>query len=168
MRTLLEADFLECKVKWDLGTITMNRDGGCDGIPAELIQILKNDAVKVLHSICQQIWKTQQWPQNWKRSVFMPIPKKVKWVKSLSHVWLFVTPWTVAYQALPSMGFSRQEYWSGLPFPSPGDLPDLGIELRSPILQADALTSKPSGKPVPKKGNAKECSNYHTIASILH
>ena len=64
-------------------------------------------------------------------------------VKSLSRVWLFVTPWTVAYQASPSMGFSRQEYWSGLPFPSPGDLSDPGIEPRSPTLEADALTSEP-------------------------
>ena len=69
-------------------------------------------------------------------------------VKSLSRVRLFVTPWTVAHQAPPSMGFSRQEYWSGLPFPSPGDLPDPGIELRSPALQADALTSEPPGKPL--------------------
>ena len=68
-------------------------------------------------------------------------------VKSLSRVQLFVTPWTVAHQALPSMGFSRQEYWSGLPFPSPGDLPDPRIEPRSPALQADALTSEPPGKP---------------------
>ena len=68
-------------------------------------------------------------------------------VKSLSRVQLFVTPWTVAYQALPSMGFSRQEYWSGLPFPSPGDLPHPGIEPRSPAFQADALTSEPPGKP---------------------
>ena len=67
--------------------------------------------------------------------------------KSLSHVQLFVTPWTVAYQALPSMGFSRQEYWSGLPFPSPGDLPDPGIEPGSPALEAEALTSEPPGKP---------------------
>ena len=67
--------------------------------------------------------------------------------KSLSRVQLFVTPWTVAYQALPSMGFSRQEYWSGLPFPSPGDLPHPGIEPRSPAFQADALTSEPPGKP---------------------
>ena len=67
---------------------------------------------------------------------------------SVSHVQLFVTPWTVAYQAPPSMGFSRQEYWSGLPFPSPGDLPDPGIEARSPTLQADALTSEPPGKPI--------------------
>ena len=69
---------------------------------------------------------------------------KVK-VKSLSHVRLFATLWTVAYQALPSMEFSRQEYWSGLPFPSPGDLPDPGIETRSPALQAAALTSEPPG-----------------------
>ena len=69
-------------------------------------------------------------------------------VKSLSHVRLFVTPWTVAYQAPPSMGFSRQEYWSGLPFASPGNLPNPGIELRSPALQADALTSEPPGKPL--------------------
>ena len=68
-------------------------------------------------------------------------------VKSLSRVRLFVTPWTVAYQAPPSMGFSRQEYWSGVPFPSPGDLPDPGIEPRSPTLQANALTSDPPGKP---------------------
>ena len=68
-------------------------------------------------------------------------------MKSLSHVRLFVTSWTLAYQAPPSMGFSRQEYWSGLPFPSPGDLPDPGIEPRSPTLEADALTSEPPGKP---------------------
>ena len=68
-------------------------------------------------------------------------------VKSLSHVWLFATPWTVAYQAPPSMGFSRQECWSGLPFPSPGDLPDPGIEPGSPRLQADTLPSEPPGKP---------------------
>ena len=71
---------------------------------------------------------------------------KVK-VKSLSRVQLFATLWTVAYQASPSMGFSRQEYWSGLPFPSPGDLPDPGMEPRSPALEADALTSEPPGKP---------------------
>ena len=76
MITHLEPDILECEVKWALGSITMNNASGCDGIPAELFQILKDDAVKVLHSICQQIWKTQQWPQDWKRLVFIPIPKK--------------------------------------------------------------------------------------------
>ena len=71
-----EPDILECKVKWALGSITMNKASGGDGIPVELFQILEDDAVKVLHSICQQIWKTQQWPQDWKRSVFIPIPKE--------------------------------------------------------------------------------------------
>ena len=71
--THLEPDILECKVMWALGSITMNKAGGGDGIPVELFQILKDDAVKVLHSIGQQIWKTQQWPQDWKRSVFIPI-----------------------------------------------------------------------------------------------
>ena len=91
--THLEPDILECEVKWALGSITMNKVSGGDGIPVELFQILKYDAVKVLHSICHQIWKTQKWPQDWKRSVFSSIPKK---------------------------------------------------------------------------GNAKECSNYHTIVLILH
>ena len=72
----LEPDILECEVKWALESITTNKASGGDGIPVELFQILKDDAVKVLHSKCQQIWKTQQWPQDWKRSVFIPIPKK--------------------------------------------------------------------------------------------
>ena len=76
MITHLEPDILECEVKWALGCITMNKASGGDGIPAELFQILKDDAVNVLYSICQQIWKTQQWPQDWKRSVFIPIQKK--------------------------------------------------------------------------------------------
>ena len=74
--TDLEPDILECEVKWALENITMNKASGGDGIPVELFQILKDDAVKVLHSICQQIWKTQQLPQDWKRSVILPIPKK--------------------------------------------------------------------------------------------
>ena len=81
--TYLELDILECEVKWALGSITMNKSHGGDGIPSEVLQILKDDAVKVLHSICQQIWKTQQWPQDWKRSVFIKsqrkaMPKNVK------------------------------------------------------------------------------------------
>ena len=76
MITHLEPDILECEVKWALGSITMNKASGGGGIPVELYQIQKDDAVKVLHSICQRIWKTQQWPQDWKRSVFIPIPKK--------------------------------------------------------------------------------------------
>ena len=76
MITHKEPDILECKVNWALGSITTNKASGGGGIPVELFQILKDDAVKVLHSICQQIWKTQQWPQDWKKSVFIPIPKK--------------------------------------------------------------------------------------------
>ena len=75
--TQLEPDMLECEVKWALGSITMNKASEGDGMSVELFQILKDDAVKMLHSICQQIWNTQQWPQNWNRSVFIPIPKKV-------------------------------------------------------------------------------------------
>ena len=104
-----------------LSSIITNKASEGDGIPAELLDVLKDDAVKVL---------------------FIVNLNTVK-VKSLSRVQLFVTPWTVAYQAAPSMGFSRQEYWSGLLFPSPGDLPDPGIEPGSPTFQADALTSEP-------------------------
>ena len=74
--THLEPDILECEVKWTLGSLTTNKANGCDGILAELFQILKDNVVKVLHSICQQIWKIQRWPQAWKMSVFIPIPKK--------------------------------------------------------------------------------------------
>ena len=74
--THLEPDILDCEVKWALGSITKSKASGGDEIPAELFQILKDDAVKMLHSVCQQIWKTQQWPQAWKRSVFIPISKK--------------------------------------------------------------------------------------------
>ena len=111
--THLEPDILECEGKWALGSITRNKASGGDGIPVDLFQILKDDAVKVLHSICQQIWKTQQWPQDWKWSVFISIPKKgnakecsnyctialishtrkFSSIQSLSHVWLFATPW---------------------------------------------------------------------------
>ena len=76
MVTHIKPDILECKVNWALGSITTNKASGGDGIPVEPFEILKDDALKVLHSICQQIWRAQQWPQDWKKSVFMPIPKK--------------------------------------------------------------------------------------------
>ena len=90
-------------------------------------------------------------------------------MKSLSHVRLFVTPWTVAYQAPLSMGFSRQGYWSGLPFPSPGDLPDPGIKPRSPALQADALPSEPPGRPRSKhsRGNSSKISVPYNFKKLL-
>ena len=84
--TNLEPDILECEVKWTLGSINTNKASGGDGIPAELFQIPKDDAVKVLHSICQQIWKTQQCSQDWKMSVFIPIPKNVQILHNRTHL----------------------------------------------------------------------------------
>ena len=89
--TDLEPDILECGVKWALGSITVSKASGDDGIPVELFQILKDDAVKVLHSICQQIWTTQQWPKDWKRSVFIPIPKKGN-AKECSNTIALISP----------------------------------------------------------------------------
>ena len=83
--THLEPDILECEIKWALGRITMTKASGGDGIPAELFQILKDDAVKVLHKVCQHMWKTHQWPQDWGRSVFIPIPKKGKAKECLNY-----------------------------------------------------------------------------------
>ena len=117
MITHLEPDILECKVKQVLGSITMNKASGGDGIPVELFQILKDDAVKVLHSIYQQIWETQQWPQDWKRSVFIPIPKKGNGkecsnyctIALISHASTIAwkIPWTEEPGRLPSMGLQR-------------------------------------------------------------
>ena len=95
MVTHLEPDVLQCEVKWALWCITANKASGGDGIPAELFKILKDEAVKVLHSICQQIWKTQQWSQDWKRSVFIPIPKKGNAKESCNY-------WTTALISLAS------------------------------------------------------------------
>ena len=90
--TNLEPDILEWEVKWALGSITVNKTSGGDGIPVELFQILKDDAVKVLHSICQKIWKTQQWPQDWKSSVFIPTPKKGNTKECLNyHTFVFIS-----------------------------------------------------------------------------
>ena len=89
MITDLEPDILECEVKWALESITTKKASGGDGIPVELFQILKDDTVKVPHSICQQIWKTRQWPQDWKRSVFIPIPKKGNAKNAQSTVQLY-------------------------------------------------------------------------------
>ena len=126
----------------------MNKASGGDGIPAKLFQILKDGAVKVPHSISQQIWKTQQWPQDWKKSVLIPIPKKVKG-ESCSVMSNSATLWVVTHQAPLSMEFSRQEYWRGCHFLLQGIFPTEG--------------SNPG-----LKGNAKECSNYPTIVFISH
>ena len=100
---------LECEVKWALESMTTNKASGDDGIPVELFQILKDDAVKVLHSICQQIWKTQQWPQNWKRSVFIPIPKKGN-PKECSY-YCTIAPFSHASKIMPKILQARlQQY----------------------------------------------------------
>ena len=126
MITDVEPDILECEVKWALENITMNKASGGDGIPVELFQILKDDAVKVLQSICQQIWYTLQWLQDWKRLIFIPFPKKgnanecsTATAKSLKSCLTLCDPIDGSHQAPPSLGFSRQEHWGGLPFPSP-------------------------------------------------
>ena len=107
--THLEPDILECEVKWALESITTNKASGGDGIPVELFQILKDDAVKVLHSIRQQIWKTQQWPQDWKRSVIIPIPKKGN-AKECSN-----------YHTIALISHaSRRRQWHPTPVPLPG------------------------------------------------
>ena len=115
--THLEPYILECEVKWTLGSITTNKASGGDGIPVELFQILKGDAVKVLHSICQQIWKTQQWPWHWKRSVFIPIPKKsnakecsnYRTIALISH-----TSWRRKWQRTPVFLPGESQRWRSL------------------------------------------------------
>ena len=105
--THLEPDILECQVKWASGSITMNKASGGDRIPVELFQILKYDAVKVLYSICQEIWKTQQWPQDWKRSVLIPIPKKGS-AKECSNYWTteLISPASKVCSKSFKLGFS--------------------------------------------------------------
>ena len=109
MITHLEPDILECEVKWALGSITTNKASGGDAIPVELFQILKDDAVEVLHSICRQIWKTQQWPQDWKRSVFIPIPKKGK-AKQCSNYHTIALISHTSKVMLKSLQASLQQY----------------------------------------------------------
>ena len=159
MITHLESDIPECEVKWALESITMNKASGGDGIPAELFQILKDDAVKVLQSICQQIWKTQQWPQDWKRTVFILIPKKgnakqcskyftialishaaAAAAKSLQSCPTLCDPMDCSQRGSSVHRMRRQECWSGLPCPPPGDLSDTGIKPAS--LMSAALAGR--------------------------
>ena len=109
MITHLEPDILECEVKWVLGSITMNKASGSDGIPVELFQILKDYVLKVLHPICQQIWKTQQWPQDWKRSVFIPIPKKGNPKECLHYCTIALISHTCNVQNSPSQASAVHE-----------------------------------------------------------
>ena len=107
--THLEPDILECEVNWALGSITMNKARGGNVIPVELFQILKDDLVKELHSICQQIWKTEQWPQDWKRLVFIPIPKKCKCQRMLNYCMIVLIS-HASKVMLKSLQASLQQY----------------------------------------------------------
>ena len=122
MITDLEPDILECKVKWALRSITTNKASGSDGIPVELFQILKDDAVKVLHSICQQIWKTQHWPQDWKKSVFIPIPKKGN-AKECSDYWTIALISHTSKVMLKILQARLQQYMNH-------ELPDIQVGFR--------------------------------------
>ena len=134
MITHLELDILEYEVKWALGSITTNKASGGDGILVKWFQILKDDAVKVLHSICQHMLSSGHRTGKGQFSFQSQRKAMPKYCSSSSSSLAakscptLVTPWTVTFQVPLPMGFSRQEYWSGLPFPSPGDLPDPGIE----------------------------------------
>ena len=110
----LESDILECEVKWVLGSITTNKASGGDGTPVELFQILKDDAAKVLHSICQQIWKTQQWPQDWKRSDFIPIPNKGNAKECTNYHTVVLISYTseVIFKNSPSQASAIHEPWT--------------------------------------------------------
>ena len=133
MITHLEPDILECKVKWTLGSITMNKASGGDGIPVKLFQILKDDAVKVLHSISQQIWKTQQWPQDWKRSVFISIPKKSN-VKECSNYHTIALISHASKVMLKILQARLQQYMSH-------ELPDVQVGFRKDRGTRDQITS---------------------------
>ena len=157
-----EPDILECEVKWALST---SKASQCDGIPVELFTTLKEDVIKVLHSVCRQIWKSQQWPQDWQRSILIPIPKNGITKECASHGTIALISharkWSEVAQLCSTLcdpmdcsppGSSvhgilqaRILEWVAISFSR--DLPNPGIEPRSPTLQADALASEPPGKP---------------------
>ena len=113
--THLEPDILERELRWELGSITTNKASGGDGIPGELFQILKDDAVKVLYPICQQIWKTQKWPQDWKRSVFIPIPKKDNAKEHPNyHTIAFISKWQPTPVFLPGEPRDHGAWWAAI------------------------------------------------------
>ena len=133
MITHLEPDILECEVKWALGSITSNKPTGGDGLLVELFQILKDDAVKVLHSTCQQIWKTQQWPQDWKSPVFIPIPKKGN-IKEYSNYWTIALSSHTSKEMLKILQARLQQYVNH-------ELPDVQARFRKGKGARDQITN---------------------------
>ena len=146
MITHLEPDILECEVKWALESITTNKASGGDGIPVELFQILEDDAMKVLHSICQQIWKTQQWPQDWKRSVFIPIPKKGNAIECSNYCTIALI--SLASKVMPKiLQATVQQYVNR-------ELPDVQAGFRKssePEIKLPTSTGSSKNKRVPEK-----------------
>ena len=142
----------------------MNKASGGDGVPVELFQILRDDAVNVLHSICQQIWQTQQWPQDWKRSVFIPIPKKSEVTQSCPTLW---DPMDCSLSGSSVYGIfqARVLEWIAISF-SRGIFPTQESNRGLPHCRQTLYRLSHQGSPIPKKGNAKECSKYCTIVPI--
>ena len=147
--THLEPDYLGCEIKWALGSITMNKASGCDGIPVELFQILKDDAVKVLHSTWQQIWKTQQWPEGWKRSIFISIPKKGN-AKECSN---YCTIALISHTSKVMLKARLQQYMKH-------ELPDVQAGFRRGRVTRDQITSVGSWK-------KQESSRKTSISTLL-
>ena len=153
MITHLEPDILECKVKWALGSITTNKASGGDGIPVELFQILKDDVVKVLHSICQQIWKTQQWPQDWKRSIFIPIPMKGNAKKCSNYRTIALISHTSKVM-LKILQARLQQYVNC-------ELPDVQARFRKVRGTRDQIAN------IPGSSKKQECSRKTSISALL-
>ena len=170
MITDLEPDILECKAKWALGSITMNKVSGGDRIPVELFQILKDDAVKVLHSIHQQVWKTQQWPEDWKRSVFIPVPKKGN-AKGCSNYCTFALISHASKVMLKILQARLQQYMNH-------ELPDVQADFRkgreSEIKLPTSLYHRKSNR-IPEKiyfcftdyAKAFDCMDHNKLWKIL-
>ena len=167
--THLEPNVLECEVKWALGSITVNKASGGDGIPVKVFQILKNDAVKVLHSICQQIRETQQWPQDWKRSVFIPILKKgnAEECSSESEVaqscLTLCDPLDYSLQGFSVHGIlqARILEWVTISF-------SRGSSQPRDRTQVSCFVGRHFNLWATREATREECSNYHTIALISH
>ena len=165
MITHLVPDILKCEIKWALESITTNKASRGDGIPVELFQILKDDAVKVLHSICQQIWKTLQWPQDWKRSVFIPIPKKDN-AKECSHYHTIALTSHASKVTLKILHAKLQQYMNH-------ELPDVQAGFRKGRGTRDQIANicwnirkkDPPGEPETKDSTA---SYAHYVSSCIH
>ena len=154
--THLEPDILECEVKWTLGSITTNKASGGNGIPVELFQILKDDAAKVLHSICQQIWKTQQWPQDWKMSIFIPIPNKGN-VKECSNYHTIVLISHASKVMLTILQTRLQQYVNR-------ELPDVQAVFKKS--EEPEIKLPTSARSLEKQENSRKTSTFASLTTL--